>query len=70
MGIYHCDKYLDYVCYNVSDHTDGTVIQHTTNNVDACTHGAYLFFRDVVGVGGECFAQLLKIEPWNMSMKL
>ena len=27
----------------VSDHTDGTLIQHVANNVDACTHCAYLF---------------------------
>ena len=27
----------------MSDHTDGRVIQRATNNVDACTHCAYLF---------------------------
>ena len=29
----------------ISDHTDGTVIQRATNNVDACTHCAYQFFH-------------------------
>ena len=29
--------------YIISDHTDGTVIQHAARNVDACTHCAYLF---------------------------
>ena len=43
MDIYHSDKYLDYVRCNISDHTDGTVMQRATNNVDACTHCAYLF---------------------------
>ena len=28
----------------ISDHTDGTVVQRATNNVDACTQCAYLFF--------------------------
>ena len=28
----------------ISDHTDGTVVQRATNNVDACTQRAYLFF--------------------------
>ena len=32
----------------ISDHTDGTVIQRATNNVDACRHCAYLF------LGGVC----------------
>ena len=27
----------------ISDHTDGTVVQRATNNVDACTQCAYLF---------------------------
>ena len=29
----------------ISDHTDGTVVQRTTNNVDACTQCEYLFFN-------------------------
>ena len=29
----------------IPDHIDGTVIQHATNNVDTCTHCAYLFFN-------------------------
>ena len=29
----------------ISDHTDGKVIQNATNNVDACTHCAYLFLK-------------------------
>ena len=29
----------------ISDHTDGTVVQRATNNVDACTQCAYLFFQ-------------------------
>ena len=29
----------------ISDHTDGTVTQQATNNVDAFTHCAYLFFN-------------------------
>ena len=39
----------------ISGHTDGTVIQRVTNNVDACTHCAYLFLvlllenNDVIG---------------------
>ena len=39
----------------ISDHTDGTVIQRGTNNIDACTHCSYLFFvllfenNDVIG---------------------
>ena len=28
----------------ISDHTDGTVVQRATNNLDACTLCAYLFF--------------------------
>ena len=32
----------------ISDHTDSTVIQRATNNVDACTHCAYLFFGYIV----------------------
>ena len=28
----------------ISDHTDGTAVQRATNNVDACTQCAYLFF--------------------------
>ena len=28
----------------ISDHTDGAVVQRVTNNVDACTQCAYLFF--------------------------
>ena len=32
----------------ISDHTDGKVIHNATNNVDACTHCAYLFFRYTV----------------------
>ena len=35
-------------CRIVSDHADGTVIQHATSNVDACTHCAYLFFSCVI----------------------
>ena len=50
MDIYHCDTYLDYIsyCIIISDHIyiyiDDIVIQHAKNNVDACTHCAYLFF--------------------------
>ena len=39
----------------ISDHTDGTVVQRATNNVDACTQCAYLFLvllfenNDVIG---------------------
>ena len=29
----------------ISNHTDGTVVQRATNNVDACTQCAYLFFQ-------------------------
>ena len=29
----------------ISDHTDGTAVQRATNNVDACTQCAYLFFK-------------------------
>ena len=29
----------------ISDHTDGTAVQRATNNVDACTQCAYLFFN-------------------------
>ena len=32
----------------LSDHTDGTVVQRATNNVDACTQCAYLFFVHTV----------------------
>ena len=32
-----------FVYYIMSNHTDGEVIQNATNNVDACTHCAYLF---------------------------
>ena len=28
----------------ISDHTDGTAVQRATNNVDACTQCAYLFY--------------------------
>ena len=31
------------MCGVIFDHTDGTVIQRATNNLDACTHCAYLF---------------------------
>ena len=31
----------------ISDHTDGTAVQRATNNVDACTQCAYLFFKIV-----------------------
>ena len=31
----------------ISDHTDGTAVQRATNNVDACTQCAYLFFINV-----------------------
>ena len=34
-----------FVYYVISDHTDGTVIQHAISNVDACTHFAYLFLQ-------------------------
>ena len=50
MDIYHSNKYLDYVCCNIFDHTDGTVIQRATNNVDACTHCAYLFLKLITDV--------------------
>ena len=30
----------------ISDHTDGTSVQRATNNVDACTQCAYLFFKE------------------------
>ena len=33
-----------FVCCIISDHTDGTAVQRATNNVDACTQCAYLFF--------------------------
>ena len=33
----------------ISDHTDGTAVQRATNNVDACTQCAYLFFKIVTG---------------------
>ena len=32
----------------ISDHTDGTVVQRATNNVDACTQCAYLFLKDIL----------------------
>ena len=47
MDIYHCDTYLDYiftVLLYLIIYIDDIVIQHATNNVDACTHCAYLFF--------------------------
>ena len=31
----------------ISDHTDGAVVQRITNNVDACTQCAYLFFNSL-----------------------
>ena len=34
-----------FVYYIISDHADGAVVQHVTNNVDACTQCAYLFFK-------------------------
>ena len=39
----------------ISDHTDGTAVQRATNNVDACTQCAYLFFSY-----SNCFAHAQK----------
>ena len=46
----------------IPDHTDGAVIQYDPNNVDACTHCAYLIFLHCeVGV----FKKTLKIYVNN-----
>ena len=45
-----------FVFYIISDHTDVSIIQHATSNVDACTHYAYLFFEQdaCTGVHSAC----------------
>ena len=44
----------------ISDHTDGTVVPRATNNVDACTQCAYLFFL-------KNFSEILRNYQMNSS---
>ena len=48
-----------FVFYIISDHTDVSIIQHATSNVDTCTHYAYLFF---VNVGPSLSKELLESQ--------
>ena len=46
----------------ISDHTDGTVVQRATNNVDACTQCAYLFlYYYVVKLDFVCKSKLYDV---------